>query len=580
MRYLALFCIVLLQIALAVPAFASPVNVSDEICVLRDGKTQSAQDAFNRLDAFDCRDDALLAEGNDIWIYLDVETAIKGFSDPAILLHMSYHGAITVAPIYDGVAISKRYDTKDLVQKARVPDLMSFPLGRGLDAPEGVLIRVEQVWDLTNWSDIYIASQESINNRHIQSSLFYAILTGLLITPLIFTAIIYIILRIDFLPYHFGMVSFALIYALSWSGMIFALPFEITPIGRSYITHISIAAAFMCACFLTRTLIGEAVIGRLWYRVLPMAGIIPIFVVFIIVSAAPDYSHVGSVVLHAVYLFPLVSIIGALTVGVWNRHLISRLQLLAWLPMIVYVAVSILKGIGLIEHNAIIEYGLYPSIISEALLTTCVIAYRVYTVRKSHERALREQVILRNLATTDALTGALNRRAFIENFEQTVAASPGSGVLSLLLLDIDHFKTVNDTHGHTVGDEILKEVVTVLQSQCRNDDMLARFGGEEFSLFMSTPTKAIADACAERIRAAVDKHAFAQGCDITVSIGVITVDVASGVSFDQWYSAADRALYAAKTKGRNRVQRSNWTPASIIPLEEASYAAGWVPKEA
>jgi len=579
MRPLALLFLAIMAVLNANQAWAAPVSLSEEICVLRGAEDQTAQEVLRRKSDFDCSQDALLSEGNDIWIYLDIERAISGFSDPAIVLHMSYHGAITMAPVYDGIAVGHRYDPKDLVLKQRVPDLMVFPIETSLTKPTAVLLRIEGAWDLTNWKAISVVSKETIEGEHLRGVLIYALLSGLLITPLIFSVLVYFAVRIDFLPYHFGMIACALIYALSWSGLIFALPIEITPIGRSYLNHISIAFAFFFACLLTRSLCDDPAVGTWWNRVLPVAGFVPVLATFFIMMSAPNFSHVGSITLHAVFILPLFAIIGALVTGSLKGHLMSRLQLLAWLPMMIYVLMRILKGLGVADFTWVTQYGLYPSLISEAVLTTFVIAFRIYTIRKAHELSLREQVILRNLASTDALTGALNRRAFIDLFNQTLATGPSRTVLTLLLLDIDHFKNVNDTHGHAVGDKVLKEVVSVLKRHCRGDDMLARFGGEEFSLFLSTPTRAVADVCAERIRKAVEEYAFSEECDVTISIGLIEVEPDAAVSFDQWYSAADRALYAAKTKGRNRVQRSNWSPASIIPIEDASYAAGWVPKE-
>ncbi|MEM1391183.1 MAG: 7TM diverse intracellular signaling domain-containing protein, partial [Pseudomonadota bacterium] len=422
--------------------------MSDKICVLRGAELKTPQQVLEMREDFDCSRDALLEEGNDIWIFVNVEDAVAGLSDPVLTLRMSYHGAITVAPIFDGIPVARRYRPRDLAKRSRVPDFMSFPLSRGLERPDGVLIGVEKAWDLTNWTDISVESKASLDSRHISGALVYALLSGLLLTPLIFTAVMFFTLRIDFLPYHFAMVSSALVYALSWSGLIFALPFDITPILRSQINHFSIAIAFLFACFLTRSLCGEAMIGKLWSKLLPVAGAIPLFVTVFVMWAAPNHSHVGSVVLHAVFTVPLFVILGALFTGAIRDHLICRLQLLAWAPMIAYVALRILKGVGLIDHNLMTEYGLYPSIISEALLTTFVIAYRVYTIRRSHESALREQAVLRNLATTDPLTGALNRRAFIDHFDQTVSAPIEQRTLTLILLDIDHFKDVNDAHGH------------------------------------------------------------------------------------------------------------------------------------
>lgn len=128
--------------------------------------------------------------------------------------------------------------------------------------------------------------------------------------------------------------------------------------------------------------------------------------------------------------------------------------------------------------------------------------------------------------------------------------------LSVIALDIDHFKLVNDTHGHHAGDLVLKAVAGNLQRFSRDRDLIARFGGEEFMILLPGADHAEAERCAERIREGVAKHAVRAGDDVTmrvtVSLGVAQVNSATE-SIEDATSRADKALYAAKTGGRNRV---------------------------
>lgn len=168
----------------------------------------------------------------------------------------------------------------------------------------------------------------------------------------------------------------------------------------------------------------------------------------------------------------------------------------------------------------------------------------------------RVQEELRVLATTDSLTGASNRRHFLElaerEFERT-RRYPAP--LSALMLDADHFKQVNDTWGHDVGDKVLKSLCRVIQSELRATELLGRMGGEEFAIALpSTPCEG-AMVVAERLRLAVSQLTVPVGeaeVSFTVSIGVAQAGPEDN-SFAAVLSRADRALYQAKEQGRNRV---------------------------
>ena len=167
---------------------------------------------------------------------------------------------------------------------------------------------------------------------------------------------------------------------------------------------------------------------------------------------------------------------------------------------------------------------------------------------------------LRQLAAHDPLTGALNRRAFVEGFrERRDQRAQRKRAASVLVLDIDHFKKINDTWGHAVGDQVLVAFARTVRECLRGSDLLGRFGGEEFVALMCACTGAEAEAVAERVRAAVagtivhidgGRHVV-----MTVSIGIASAD-SLPESLDPLVAAADKALYAAKAAGRNQVARA------------------------
>jgi diguanylate cyclase (GGDEF)-like protein len=168
---------------------------------------------------------------------------------------------------------------------------------------------------------------------------------------------------------------------------------------------------------------------------------------------------------------------------------------------------------------------------------------------------------LRNLATaeiraaTDALTGLPNNRAVQDTVKRMVAQAARSvAPLSEALLDLDHFKRINDAYGHGRGDEVLAAVAATLRSSIRDSDFVGRYGGEEFILLLPDTGKEQAHIVAEKVRAAVAATTLSRiDHPVTASLGVATVPEDAGDS-DALIRAADRALYVAKGNGRNRVE--------------------------
>jgi len=162
---------------------------------------------------------------------------------------------------------------------------------------------------------------------------------------------------------------------------------------------------------------------------------------------------------------------------------------------------------------------------------------------------------LREKAMYDPLTGILTRGAFFEISEHEFARARRSRTpLSIVMADIDHFKSINDRFGHPGGDEVLREIARRLQTTFRKEDAVGRYGGEEFVALAVGCEGADAIALAERYRQAVEQQPFAIGSErlnVTTSVGVVTGSAADGVQ--ELVRAADEALYRAKTSGRNRV---------------------------
>jgi diguanylate cyclase (GGDEF)-like protein len=196
-------------------------------------------------------------------------------------------------------------------------------------------------------------------------------------------------------------------------------------------------------------------------------------------------------------------------------------------------------------------------IIADSLATTGVLLAILYFLTWKLVRRVDEvQKKLKHIAVTDELTGLKNRRYIMEQIDKEYQrAARTGGTLSLILLDIDHFKRINDTYGHAVGDAVLKEVAQAMQSSLRAYDLLGRVGGEEF--LIASPGSTLDDAAglAERVRVTIKDREVMNMADpisVTVSAGITSLSEQDATT-EALLARADNALYLAKQQGRDRV---------------------------
>jgi diguanylate cyclase (GGDEF)-like protein/PAS domain S-box-containing protein len=159
---------------------------------------------------------------------------------------------------------------------------------------------------------------------------------------------------------------------------------------------------------------------------------------------------------------------------------------------------------------------------------------------------------MEHLASIDKLTGIYNRHKFEELFSlEAERTRRFSSPLSLILLDIDHFKSVNDTYGHDIGDDVLKHFSSIIKSNIRQIDIFARWGGEEFLVLSPGTNLTEVGVFAEKLRLAIEKASFPTVNNVTVSVGLSEFE--EGDTFSNLFKRADKALYFAKNNGRNQV---------------------------
>lgn len=275
----------------------------------------------------------------------------------------------------------------------------------------------------------------------------------------------------------------------------------------------------------------------------------------------------------------LVTLLSTAVVLAWRGQAEARLYLLAWAFLGLGVIVYDLRVFGLLPSTPLVEYALNIGSILEMLLLALILSWRIHDLKQQALRAQQQQIEsqrtmtarleaevtqrtaelqlanerLHQLSTTDALTGLLNRRSFDEALQLAGKHAQREGEpLALTILDVDHFKRINDSLGHQAGDAVLAQVAALLREVLRRDtDRVFRLGGEEFAVLLSGQAALQAQARVDQIRQRVQAE-----CAVTISAGICVWQAMAGdtaLSPRDLYHQADQAMYDAKGQGRNRV---------------------------
>ncbi|HWV15155.1 MAG TPA: diguanylate cyclase [Cellvibrio sp.] len=262
----------------------------------------------------------------------------------------------------------------------------------------------------------------------------------------------------------------------------------------------------------------------------------------------------------------------------------SVLIMMLWMNMIAaggvkFFASGVLStAAGLLVGLLLLEFHWQPQVSNAVIyaaipmLISCPILIGLITYNLSMQLH-RQKELLKHLSRTDSLTDIFNRGYWeVRAREEIVRVRRSHSPLCLLLIDIDHFKAVNDTYGHGMGDRVLQQVAQYLQWNLRESELLGRYGGEEFGIILPDEDLTMAWQLGERLRLFIEQAEFQDPADpgnthlrCTISIGVAAFSDSAG-DFSSWVRAADAALYQAKRMGRNRCVM--YESVNCYPLEE------------
>ncbi len=482
-------------------------------------------------------------------------------SDPAqaparsFVTHASPFAAITIWVVDEaGGSRAARYTSASVHHLIDGP-MMVMPLPQTPARPRMVVVRIERPWHKTIASDARLDSAPEGTGWPMSVTVAMAVICGMLIVPLLLNVGFYIVLRREFVLWHIAMVGLMLVQTVMATGFVHigADPDGATEISINSLCFGAVAASGLM--FLVTFLEPDALSPRLRKLLVACAPVVMAGSVFTALQfeVLRPWSALG--VNLAVSLAIALIVIGL--INAW-RHGSKLVVFLAvgWSPTLLVGAYRI--GCYLLTNarptESVVLFQL--ALAAEVLANSLGIVIRFLELRRERDLAHARAIELEGVAGRDALTGLWNRHSIERRFNDLFRL----GYRTMAVIDLDHFKRINDRHGHAVGDSVLKVVAATLAED--PEACAIRMGGEEFLMLLRGPGSA---ERAERCRRALSTRIAAAvpglGHVVTASMGLVEHDLAGtlDVEFAVLYSHCDRLLYEAKRLGRNRTMRERLT---------------------
>ncbi|MFL1456859.1 diguanylate cyclase domain-containing protein [Marinobacter sp. GN3S48] len=427
-----------------------------------------------------------------------------------------------------------------------------------------------------------------------------AVFLGIMVAMALYNLFVFVIVRHPTYLWYVLTVVAAAMVQLHLHGLMFQWLWPDWPAMNRYFTAPVISLNIAFATVFTISFLALKRYSPLLFRASQV--VVGLAVLAFVYGLFGPYQH-GIVV---VSVFGAVITPAAWVLGLWvwrKGQVLAGFYVLAWTPLLMGHLILAVSKLGYLPRSFVTEFAPQLGVALEVILLSFALAYRISLERQRRQQAQEhalavqrqanqtlearvqertealEQVNeqLKAISLTDGLTQVANRRRFDEKLavEWSRAARQGHP-LSLLLLDIDHFKLVNDQLGHLVGDDCLIRVAQLCADEIqRSGDLLARYGGEEFSVLLPATPEQGARSVAERLRLIIARTPVYAGdgdspVSLTVSVGVATMAPDPGVEPEALIRQADEALYQAKESGRNRVVQWFSSSACSDPGREKS----------
>ena len=432
-----------------------------------------------------------------------------------------------------------------------------LPLPAITPSSDRVVVAIDEAWVAPLVSDGRLVASLEEARWPEATMLALAAICGLLFMPLLLDLVFYRILKASFLLWHFVSVLGMLMLTLISSGLALHLA-DLTLWQASTLLPVTSSIGVGAAAMFAAGLFEEGCLPERTRRLLRYAAGFTAANSLIYACKIPALREHAIEIFYFAFL-PLIALFCvALAQAIVRGSRVARYQFVGCMPLWVISLQRILTNLGFGDAPQDQIFAFSAAVAFQLVVTSLGAADRFMILKHERDRARAQSLAMEAMAERDPLTGLLNRRAI----EMRFAELQRQGFDTMALIDLDHFKRVNDTHGHQVGDDVLRVCAGVLCADGDRDAIALRLGGEEFMLLLRGPETR---QRAEHLRRAITQRVAAgiEGLEapVTASMGVIEVPAEGleGTSFADLYARADKLLYEAKEAGRNRTMYERLT---------------------
>lgn len=507
---------------------------------------------------FDCTDNQGRFAPGDYWVRMD-DIPAAGHPGDELQFRMAntWSEILELYFVYaDDHIVPVVLGQKEISRAVQPGDIIGVDIERRSVPLAKVVARVNGAANLRGiLLSPHIRSQSNIAETNLLLIGFYAGIAGMCLALLVYNVALLWAMRQSFQVAYCGMLCFTLFYAFVSSGTYSIVSEDLENTYRIRLSYLAIGFLVSCATmFLHRFIEREKIPAYLANLLLFSSGYAAVasllfFFFGPVQSRIFDQMFIGAILL-SVLVAPIF-----FYEAIRRRSRYAGILMIAWLGPMGSAACRALNGFGLFPPSFLLDNSTLVGMSFEAIITSIAIGYRVRIMALERDRAMQREQLAQMHADTDPLTGLLNRRAFLRR------ALGSNNQWRLLIVDIDHFKRVNDLHGHDGGDEVLIDFAHLLRAHCPPAGMVARLGGEEFAILV--PIGDGRTLREEDLLNAIRLTPMANAIRVTASVGIAEGGLRREEDWKRLYNAADAALYRAKDAGRDR-------SISDVPLGQAA----------
>lgn len=553
-RFSRLF--LLLGVLCALSGMVTPARAQGKVgqelrtCILRDAGGMDPAALIHHPERFDCTSRQYDLGPGDFWVLSQEIGRRSDAGNPlAVRFASLWQNGLALHTLYaDGHIETRRTDARGITPWMQMGAIAEVPLEQrdakvvrllwhvdGSANMRGVMLGTRLVNDTeSRWSNVALAA-------------LYAGFAGLAIALIVYNFALWGALRHRFQLLYCVMALGLLGYVFSSSGALAWIVPEIANNDRLRINYLLLGFTAASALVFARSFFEEQVFAGWFGRFTNIVAGTLLGVGLLVFFFAP----LNVQLVDAAYSCAFLGLGAVVLPMLWRAWRVRSNYLwlfaIGWGAPILTSLTRTLANFHFLPWSFWLDNSTLLAMAVEALMSSLAIAYRIRLLRDERDEAIASEVMARRLADTDPLTGLLNRRAFLAR------AIGRTGEQQLLIVDLDHFKRVNETLGHDGGDEVLRLIARVLRAAAPAGTLVARLGGEEFAILAPADTPIEPETLLVKLRAA--RMPF--DLKVTASIGACNGPLASDLDWKMLYRGADIALFEAKSAGRDRARKTH-----------------------